>query len=802
MSDLLSSFRQAARTLAAAPAFTITATAILGLGIGVTTAIFSVVDAVLLSPLPYPDGDRLVIICETNPAIAGHCVASTPNVADWAERARSFESLGLGREWTFTLRVDGGPPRGVSSGLATAGLFRALGVTPLAGRLLLPEDDLPAGGRVVVLSHALWERDFGADPAAVGKSLMLDGEPFTIVGVLPAGFSVPTLEFAQLWRPLHFDPRDEERRGWRGFVTVGRLAPGVTLARADAELSAIQLELAREHPQTNEGWGVRVRWLKDHVVGSVRPLLIAFSAAVGLLLLIACANVAALLLVRATDRQREFAIRAALGADARRIARQVFAEGLLLALLGGAAAVLLGAVAVRAFLALAPAGLPRIAEVGVNGTVLLFTLLVAGLTSIFISLVPALRAVGADPYRTLRETAANVTGRASLRMRRVLVVGELALSVMLVVGALLLIRNFAVLLRWQPGFDREGVAVLSYFVPAEKYRNAADIVAFLRRTEAEVAAVPGVIGVGGASAGPLFGGEETGRFHDAGRVPSDESGIVARWFDVSPGFFPALGVPIVRGRNLTESDARGSTTVALVNETFVRRFWPDTDPIGRVVEWRETAQAFEIAGVVADVRPFDPDAPAQPEIYWSNRQFPRGFTFLLVRTSGDGAAVIRASVARLQALEPDLQVAAPRTLSDMVDLRMVAPRFNMLLMSAFALVALVLAAAGLFGVVAYSVLLRGREIGIRKALGAPTPRVIGGIVREGVLLSFMGLGLGFAGAIGGARLLASLLSGVSTLDPLTFASAALVLSVIALVATISPALRASRVDPLITLRSD
>jgi predicted permease len=798
--SLVSDVRYALRALRGTPAFTLSALLILALGMGSAATIFTAVNAVLLRPLPYAEAERLVAVCETNPEVARFCVASPPDVEDWAESAGTLESVGFARGWYFLLRA-GGAAVGVDGGYATPGWFRALRVAPAIGRVFEPRDLAPGGARVAVLSHGLWAERFGSDVSVVGRLISLDGENYEVVGVLPPTFVAPELEQVRLWTPPPWDPRDETRRSWRGFQVVGRLAAGRTRPQAEAELVALQASLAREHPETNGEWGVRVVSLHERITGATRPALAVFSGAVGLLLLIACANLAHLMLVRASNRQREMAVRTAIGAGRGALLRQLLTESVVLATAGGVVGLLLASWASGGFVRLAPPGIPRLEQAHVDLAVFGFTFLLALLTAVVSGLAPALFATRVDLSRGLREGMGAGKGRGGARVRRLLVSAEVALTLVLLVGAGLLARSFATLVRWDPGFDRSNVLAFSAFASTERYADNAAIGGLWPRVEASLAAIPGVTSVATVSAGPVFGGIEPGRFAIVGDPPPAEAPSV-RWYDASPGYFRTLGLPVRRGRDLQESDVAGSRPVAVINETFARSHFAGRDAVGQRVRMLDSGTEVEIVGVVADVPPFWAGRPTEPELWWSNRQYPRWGTFIIVRTGVDPGSVVRTLRERLDAIDPDLQTGAPVTLDDLVGQRLIAPRFNLTLVAFLALIALALAVAGVYGVLAYAVSLRRREIGIRMALGAARRDVVWRVLAEGASPVGAGIVLGLVGALALSHLLAGLLFGVAPRDPATLLATALLLGAVALAACALPALRASRLDPARVLREE
>jgi putative ABC transport system permease protein len=786
------------RSLRSRPGIAVPWIATLALGIGGTTAIFTVVDSVLLRPLPFPDAGRLVALCERHPSVAGYCIASPANVEDWSRRASSFEAMGLGRTWPFAVNWDGG--RGnVSGGLATPGLFEVFAVEADLGRTFV-DSDLTAGAhRTAILSHDIWVRHFGSDPSAIGRGLNLEGEGIhTVIGVLPKSLRLPGLEDVDIWTPLPFEPTEEEHRSWRGFMTFGRLAPTAELAVAAEQMATVSHDLALIHPEANEGWTVEIVPLLDQVVGPVRRALWVFMGAVSILMLIACANVANLALVRGQRRTRELAIRASLGARRGGLVRLLLAESLVLALLGGGMGLGLAEMAVQAFVVLAPSGVPRLAEVGVDLRVFSFATALSIAAGVLVGLLPALRVTRTDLRISLREGDGR---RSGVTLRRGLVVSEVALALVLLVGAGLLVRSFVTLSSYDPGFERDRLVTSWLLIQSERYPQGPDAVGLFSRVQEEVAALPGVAAVGYGSAGPLFGGREVERILAEGTpepAPGEEP--VARYFDVSPGYFPALGLPVVRGRNVRESDATGSPEVVVVNETLVGRLWPEGDPLGRRIRLVDIGRTVEVVGVVADIPPLDPDAPVEAAMYWPARQSPRFATYLVVRTEGDPAHVVPSLEQRVAALEPDLSIGTIRTMDALLGRRLVQPRFDMSLLGVFAGAAMLLALVGVYGVVSQGVIDRNHEIGIRVSLGARSAQVVSLVMREGVGLAMAGLVLGWLIAASATRVLSGMLFGIDSADPLTLVGVGLALGGVAVVAALIPARRASRVDPMRTLR--
>lgn len=799
---VLQDFRHALRGLAKAPAFSVAVILTLGLGIGATTAIFGVLSGVVLHPLPFPNEGRLITLCEQYPgATKDWCSVSPPNVEDIAERSRTIEAIGMGRAWSTTYVTMPTGAEGVSAGIATPGLFHALGVGVVRGRMIEASDLVGRPSDVALLTYETWKEKFGGDTAAVGRTVALDGHPVRIVGVLEPGFHLPQFEFVQLWRPVHINPRDEQHRDWRGFVAYGRLRAGSSLRDARVELATITTALRREHFGTTPGWNIVPMPLRDLVVGGIRPVLLMFLGAVALVLLIACANVSNLLLARTAVRGREMALRSALGASAGRIVRALLTESLVLALGGTAVGVALAAGAVRVFRALAPGGIPRIAEVGLDARVLAFASGLSVLTALLVGLAPAVRASRADLAQALREGGRSGPARHT-RLNSVLVTLELAMAVLLVAGAATLARSFAAFIAWNPGFETRHLALFNLSPAAARYDTGPKLGALWDRLESGLAAVPGVAAVGTASAGPIFGGREGSEMELEGWPPDQRMPI--RWSDVSPGYFAALGVPLKRGRALDAHDVYGGPSVCLVNETLARRYWPGQDPIGRTIVFpvgrqRET---FTIVGVVGDVPPVTPGTAPEPEMYWSNRQAPRPYTYVLLRTTVDPALVAGTIRARLKEIDGDFDPRVIRTMPELQDRELTAPRFDMLLLVSFGVAALLLAAVGTYGLLAYNVTQHTREIGIRLALGAQPRHVIRSVLSRGLGMSGAGIALGLGAFLLVGRAIAPLAPGVSLKDPLTLAGAGAVLLGVAAAACLVPALRAGRVDPILTLSAE
>jgi putative ABC transport system permease protein len=799
--SLLRALRMSARSLARSPGFTLPALAILAIGVSAATAIFTVVDSIVFRPLDLPEAGRLVILCEDHPRLGGACIASPGNTQDF-RAATSLDELGFGRGWPFALS-DGGETVGVRGGLATGAFFRALGATPVLGRGFSDDEVGPDDNKVALLSHAFWTRRFGGDPDIVGAVLHMDGEAYEVVGVLPQGFDVPfDLGGIQIWTPPHFDPLDPEVRGWRGFRAIGRLAPGTTLESARSELTAIYASIARAHDEVNDEWRLRVSSLLDVVVGGTRPVLLAFLGAAALLLLIVCANVANLVLARGLGRQRELSVRAALGAARSSLVGGILLEGLLLSAAATALALALTGSATRLLVLLAPPEIPRLDEISVNPRVFTFAAGIAVLATAVFTVLPALRVTGWNLARSLGSGGRSGEGRGAMRLRSALVIAELGLSLVLLASAGVLTRSFARYLAWDPGFERGSLLAVSAFADVSGYDSRAQLFAMWREAVGHIASVPGVLSASTASAGPLFGGGDgASPFLAEG---ADETGALpsAEWFDVGPGYFSTLGVPVIAGREFSEGDGLDAPRVAVVNEAFVRSAWPDGRAVGRTVRLPDEGLTLEVVGVVADVVPLTPGEVAPAQIWWPDRQLGRPATFFLVRTAGDPAGVAGAVVAAALRADPNLSLGTPRPLVTQERRALVRPRFEMIVLSAFALAALALSAVGVYAIVAYGVARRVREIGVRMALGARRNDVVGLVLRSSLLVSMAGIAVGLAASLFTGRVLAGVAHGVRPVDPVSLGAAAIVLLAVAIAAALLPARRATRVDPLTAMRVD
>jgi len=809
---------QSARSLRREPGFTLAVVATMALAVGSITAIYSLVDAVLLTPLPYEEAERLVRLREIDTSQDGRRdFVSPPNLNDWVAESRSVAVAGAWWSPFITLTGDGEPER-VLATLASHQLFEVLRVRPALGRLYGPQEDRPGGPRAVVLSDGFWRRRFGADPGVLGRALVLDGRPCDIVGVMPPGFAFPA-PGVELWATLQLRERDDATlgtpyRGLRILEVVARLSEGFSEDDVREELGSIASRLETAYPDTNSGWGVEVTGLLEDSVGSARSGLLALLGASGLLLLIACANVSSIVLARSQGRARAVAVRAALGASRWRLVRPMLAESTLLAGLGGLAGTVLGLSALRALLAARPVQLPRLDEVGQDPWVLLFSIGVTAGSGVLFGLLPALQATRGDLSGRLRFGASGPSAvQRDARVRRTLVVGEVAVALALLVGAGLLVRSVAALLDVDPGFRAEGVAVIAGLdLPRPFFEDPVRTALLQEQLVEGIRRAPGVEAAGLSLGIPLAPDAD---FFVA-QTPFELPGLARRdprrspsapLQVVSPGFFETLRIPLIRGRLFHSRDRRGRASVAIVNEAFARRHLAGVEPIGRrlvhelLLTEGEPGER-EIVGVVGNVRHFDLNEEAPPQIYLPSLQTPWPRMHVVVRGRGDAAAlgsVVRRAVAELL---PDVPVPPAAPLAGIADGAVAQPRFRAELLTLFSALALTLAAVGLAGVQASSVAARIREIGVRVALGARTAQVVRMVVLEGVALTAIGVALGLAGALAVSQILAGLLYGVGPLDRLTWLVAPALVFSVALVACWIPARRAARVDPLRAIRAD
>ncbi len=803
MHDILLDLRFALRALRRAPGFAIAAVGTLTLGIGATTAIFSVVYGVLLRPLPLADPGRLVTVWENRERRDGPTQEWTGRsiFAAWREGTGSLSGMTAVTGWAPELSgVD--RPEILNGALVSAEYFSVLGVRPARGRGFLPEEETPGNDAVVVLAHELWQRRFGGDVGIVGSTLTLNGRPTTVVGVLRPGFVGPIVNNAELWSPL---PIDRGRQDVGNFFlrVIGRLAPGVDAEAATTDMNQVAAAISREHPLDYRDVGVTLEPLRASITGPVRQPLLVLLGAVALVLVIACVNVANLLLARATARHREVAVRAALGAGRRRLVRQLLTESVVLALAGGALGLLLAIWGVRILVSIAPAGMPRADEIGLHPGVLLFTLLTAIGTGLLFGLAPAL-GLSRQAGQALREGDRGSSRGAGGALRSGLVIVELGLGMAVLISAGLLLRSLAELRRVDPGFVAERTLSGLLVFPAARYPDGPRIVSSLSALEERVHAVPGVQSVGAITVLPLSGLVNDISFGIESRMPAPGEEPAADERRVTPGFFTASGVPVLRGRVFDDNDRRDGPRVTVISEAMARRHFADDDPLGqrlRIGGVRDPESPWwTIVGVVGSVRSRALDRLPEPEIYVPLAQRPARAVNLVVRSAGDPTALIAALRTTVASLDPDMPFAQLATLDDVTRASLAPQRFLGTLLGVFAVLALTLATVGVYGVMSFAVGQRVREIGVRVALGAGPGDVLGTVMRRGLALTAGGLALGFVGALAASRALAALLYGVPPTDPATFAGVIAVLAATAAFACYWPARRAARLDPVESLR--
>ena len=813
MNTLLQDIRFGLRMLLKSPSVSIVATIALALGIGANTAIFSVVNAVLLRPLPFPDPDSLVSVYETDTQRGQQRGShSYPNFMDLRAQNTVFQHISTYRSGDYVMTGRGEPVR-LQGSVVTADLFPLLGVAPALGRTFVADEDKPSDNRVVILSHDLFRRRFNSDPSILNQAITLEGRSFTVIGVMPPSFEFPIQnDPVELWTTIAGDASGSEpvtgKRGAHFLQVIGRLKPGVSKEQAQSEITTIAARLEQQYPDTNTHKSLRLESALTALVGDIRPVLLILLGAVACVLLIACANVANLLLARATSRHKEMAIRAAMGASRMRVIRQLLTESVLLSLVGGGVGLLLAVWWSDLLIALGKEDIPRAVQVGMDWRVLGFTLGVSLLTGLIFGLAPAFHSSKTELVESLKEGGRGTSeGARRNRVRNVLVVGELATVVILLVGAGLLIQSLWRLQRVNSGLQPENVLTANVGLPEIKYKSDRQSQFFIDLRN-RLEATPGVQSASSIYPLPLSGDRFSISFEIEGRPMAPKDHPSAEFFSAGVGYFRSLGIPLIKGRDFEDRDKHGSTPVIIISETFARRYFPNEDPLGKRIHpgipsiENEDSTMREIVGVVGDVRNRGLNTESRPAYYVPQTQVPFSQMVMVVKTAGEPRGMISALTKEVAAMDADIPLFGVKSMEEYLSASVAAPRFNTTLLTIFASVALVLTIVGLYGVMSYSVAQRTNEIGIRLALGAQSRDVLLMIVKQGSWLIVLGLAIGLAGAYAATRVMASLLFGVTAKDPFTFAAVAVLLALVALLACYVPAWRATKVDPMEALRCD
>jgi predicted permease len=812
----LQDFRFACRMLRKNALSTIVILASLAIGIGANSAIFSVVDSLLLRPLPYPQPDRLAAVWLHSPAIG--ILRDWPSPGQYIDiqnENHSFEQMALAQSRTFVLTGRDQPER-IFGARTQSTLLEMLGAKPLLGRLLLPEEDKPGKPDVAVLSERVWKRLFNADPAIIGKTIVLNSNPFIVAGVLQRGFALTDevmpsetpMDRMDIFAPLPLGADAVKNRGDENYNIMVRLKPGVSVQQAQADIDVIASRI-REKDKRGASFGMHVVRLQEQVVGDVRRALLVLLGSVGLVLLIACANVANLLLTRSAVREKEVAIRTAMGAGWQQLVRQLLTESVLLGLLGGAAGLLVAQLSIYTVRAMNPGNIPRLEDIAINSTVLMFTFGVSLATGILFGIAPVWRAIKVDLNTSLKAGGRSGQSEGGLHLRRhslrgLLVVSELTLSLVLLIGAGLLIRSFVRLQSVPPVFTTDHVLTMEVAAAGKKYQDDKDhkpIISFYKEVESRVAHLPGVVAEGLVSALPLTGEVGWGGINVEGYTPPPGQELQADQRIASTDYFRTMEIPLRKGRYFTEDDTADKPQVVIIDEKFAQRFWPDGDPIGKHL-WFNPKKPIAIVGVVSVVKQYGLETDGKIATYFPQQQLPDQRMFLAVRTSSESAGLSSAVVSQIHAVDPDVVVYGIRTMQDRLHDSLARQRFSSTMLAAFASFAMLLAAVGLYGVMSYLVTQSTRDIGVLMALGARSGDVIKLVLRQGMQLAAMGIVAGLAGAAVLTRVMSSLLFGVSTTDPATFSGVAALLAAVALAATIVPAWRTTRVDPVVALRDE
>jgi putative ABC transport system permease protein len=800
MAGWIASIRYACRALRRQPTFACIALLTLALGIGANTAIFSVVKAVVLNPLPYEDPERIVVLWEVSPDGVLDRV-SIPTFEDWKANTRTLEAIAAYRHVDFTFAGDGSPEN-VSAVKATPELFAVLKADVEVGRTFRLDEAIVGSDRVAVLSHGFWERVFGARREVVGSTIQLNAEPYTVVGIMPAGFEFPTSTAVEVWTPLAFDPKDVHGRSRRvrSLTVVGRTGPSVTLQQAQAELNVLSNRIASENPTSNQRWSAKVVAAHEQLVAASRPALMVLMGAVGFLLLIVCANLANLLLARLSDRRRELAVRGALGAGRWEVARPILAESIVLSVLGGALGLIASFVGLRLLTSLPDGQLPRAELIQLDAGVLLFTTVVSLVVGVVFGLLPALHASGTRLREALTESAGATPSLYARRVLGGLVVAEVAMALVLLVGAGLMTRSFTKLLQVDPGFAPGNLVAAQIFLPPTKYRDRDRLAQFFDDVVALVRAEPGVRAAAAVSALPLHdvGTASALPFSIEGQTPPPTEDPLADVRTVAPGYFETMKITLLEGRFLDERDTAEAPRASVINDTMARRYFPDRSPVGQVMQSPHGKSV--VVGVVADVRNQGLDSEPRKQVYLPLRQNPVAGMAVVARAESDPMAVARVLQRTIWKVDSEQAIYDLSTMDQILARAVFLPRLSMTLLASFAFAALLLAALGLYGVLSYSVTQRTREIGLRMALGASGSSTVGLVVRNSLILIAVGVGLGLVAAAILARSMSGILYGVGPFDLPAFTVAALVLVSAGVGASLLPARRATRVDPMVALR--
>lgn len=801
---LIQDLRYNFRVLRKNPGFTAVIILTLALGIGATTAIFSVVNVILLRPLPYDNPEQLVIVWGTQPQM-DKAPFSPADFLDVKRRSHVFEQIAAYQAQNFNLTGTADAVRLRGAALSPE-IMPLLGLKMAEGRGFLPEEGKPGNNQVVVLSHGLWQRSFGSDPRLMGQSLTLNGKAYTVVGILP--IDLQFLSWSEVWVPLTFSSAQETLRDTHSLSVMARLKPGVSREQAQAEITSISNQLQQEYPQSNSGNGMRLVLLREQIVGDIRPVLLVLLGVVAGVLMIACANVANLLLSRAAMRQKEIGIRIALGASRWQVIRQLLNESILLALAGGFLGLLIAYGGVKLLIAFGPTNIPRLKEIGVDGRVLLFALVLSILTSVLFGLFPALQASKLNLNESLKEGGRSSSARGvyNQRHRALLVIVEVALALVLTIGAGLLVSSFLSIQRINPGFDPQNVLSMRVALPAAKYPEVGQRVVFYQQVLERIKNLRGVISAGAITDLPLSGLGSSTSF-SIKELPSDAQNPLTEYRIITPDYMHTMSIPLLRGRYFTEMDREKSPGVVLINETMARRFFSTQDPIGKHLALSAPPDEREIVGVVSDVKDYGLDAEVKPEAYIPYSQsspayLQYGALTLVVRTATDPHSLTGAVRGEVRSIDKDQPIYNIKTMQEVLSESVAQRLFNMFLISIFAVVALILAAVGIYGVIAYSVAQRTHEIGLRIALGAQPSDVFKLVVGQGMTQALIGIAIGLAAAFALTRVMSSLLYGISPLDPVTFGGLTVLLMIVALLACYLPTRKAVRINPIIALRDE